>query len=554
MNTNDKKNQNNLEEFRTLIAVHALKRRANGATIVAKNDESGQTDEWMFDFRAVMLNPEWINMYAEIFWDRYAAKYPFQVGGMETGGIPLVTAIVMKGIERGTPVSGFYIRKSRKRDGLMKIVEGTLTDDPIILVDDLVNSGQTLLKEVVTLRDAGKSVRDVFVVVSFRDTEAFGALTEHTVSIQSLFLPEDFNLSRPRTNTQAPAHDSFTEVWRYTSRTPSHFLVVAKSSPALDDVRIYMGFDDGVFRAFDKNTGALAWECKIGGHPRGKGILSSPALVNGHVYFGAYDGTVYALDAATGKKVWQYDDADWVGSSPCIDTKSRRLYIGLEFGLFKKRGGVAALDAATGKRIWTWRSREMTHASPLCIPEEKIIVCGSNDGIVTALDIDTGSVQWQFPTRGDIKSAGAYDVKRRQIIVNSMDGNCYVLSAHDGLPRHAIETSASIYGSPLVIDDTVYIASLDKTLYAINLESGKVRWTHETRGRIFSSPTYGLGSLWVGSNDGLVYELDPHHGTVRGTFQTPEKIVNKIVCDEASNLIYVSTHAGELYCLKREAK
>ena len=102
-----------------------------------------------------MLEPKWLDAYAEIFWEKYAHLYPFQVGGLETAGIPLVAAIVMKGVERGTPVNGFFMRKSRKREGLMKIIEGTLTNDPVILVDDLINTGQVFGSKLEILEDIG---------------------------------------------------------------------------------------------------------------------------------------------------------------------------------------------------------------------------------------------------------------------------------------------------------------------------------------------------------------------------------------------------------------
>src|SRR6185436_914631 len=101
---------------------------------------------------------------------------PFQVGGMETAGIPLVAAIVMKSLERGTPVNGFYIRKSRKRQGLLKYIEGTLTNEPVILVDDLINSGTSVNKQIAILRDAGMKVSEIFVLLAFREDAAYSFL------------------------------------------------------------------------------------------------------------------------------------------------------------------------------------------------------------------------------------------------------------------------------------------------------------------------------------------------------------------------------------------
>lgn len=553
MSTHFKKNPADLdiEDFRRLIAAHVLKRHEDGALIVAKDSESGRTEEWMFDFRAVALSPAWIGRYADIFWDLHASEYPFQVGGMETGGIPLVAAIVMKGIERGTPVNGFYIRKSRKRDGLMKIVEGEVTDHPVILVDDLIHSGQTFQKQILTLEASHLTVREIFTVIAYRDASSYRFATDRGIAIRTLFTLEDFGIPLRTVHAPSVPDTSLSVVWQFQSPQPSHFLVVAKSVPALDSDRLYMGFDDGVFRAFDKRTGSLAWDFKIGSHMKGKGILSSPCVYEDSVFFGAYDGTVYALDARSGKKIWQFDEADWVGSSPCIDSTSGRLYIGLEFGLFKKRGAVVSLDAKSGKKIWEHRTEEFTHASPIYLAEEALVVCGSNDGVVAALECETGAIRWRRETGAHIKSACGYDASRGLVVAASMDGTVYGLSARDGSIRFAKETDAGVYGTPLIENGIIYVASLDKSLYALDADTGKQKWSFATRGRIFCSPLIADGSLWIGSNDGILYELDATRGSVKSVFQSPEKMVSKPVFDVTTGYLYATTHANEIYCLKR---
>lgn len=537
------------DDFRKAIQSVALVQAKHGAVIVA-SEATGARDPWLFDFRALMLQPKWLNHYAELFWERYASHYPFQVGGVETAGIALVAAIVMKGVERGTPVNGFYIRKSRKRQGLMKTIEGTLNDHPVILVDDLVNSGQTMNKQADVLSRAEKKVTDVFVILSFRADDAYAFFKEKNVSLAHLFTLADFGLPMAGSKAAEIPDDSFEEIWRYQAPSPSYHLVVQKSAPVLDEERVYFGCDDGTFRALNKETGVLAWEYVTGRHPVGKGILSSPALYGNAIYFGAYDGSVYALDAKTGKKIWSYEDADWVGSSPAIAADLGLLFIGLEFGLFKRRGGIVALTLS-GERLWSASHTGLTHGSPLYIREESLVVIGSNDGILYAYDAKKGDVRWRFTSRGPIKTRAAYDPLRRTIVFGSMDGTLYALSAADGTALFARELGASIYSIPLVVGDIGYIASLDKHLYAVDLRTGKDVWTFETGGRIFASPIIADESLWIGSNDGRLYELDPASGKLRGFFQTTERIVNAIAYDEKHERFFVPTVANELYCIKR---
>jgi orotate phosphoribosyltransferase len=356
-----------------------------------------------------MLQPHWLNRYAEIFWELYEKELPFQVAGMESAGIPFVSAIVMKSVERGTPVNGFFIRKSRKRKGLVKTIEGTLTNDKVILVDDLINSGQTLSKQADVLAAAGRRVSDIFVIVAYRKPDAYETLLAKGIALRHLFTIADFDLPLLRSHAPEVPTDSFSVLWRYRAPNPSYYNVVQKSTPAIDDARLYFGSDDGTFRALNLGSGAVEWEFRVGPHPFGKGIISSPALYEECVYFGAYDGTMYALERQSGKKRWVYNDADWIGSSPALAEDLGLLFIGLEFGLWKKRGGIAALDLRTGKEMWRDRTPSLTHGTPLYIREECLVVLGSNDGVVYAYDAKTGERRWVYQTNGDIKTAPAYD-------------------------------------------------------------------------------------------------------------------------------------------------
>jgi outer membrane protein assembly factor BamB len=475
---------------------------------------------------------------------------PFQVGGLETASIALVSAIVMKSVERGTPVNGFYIRKSRKRTGLTKYIEGTLTDEPIVLVDDLINSGSTIQKQIKILADRGKKVRDVFVMLAFRDKESYASLGED-ISLSYLFTLPDFGIPLRAQNSAEVVRDDYDVVWTYKAPDPSFHIVLQKSAPVTDGKRVYFGCDDGVFRALDISSGTIAWEFSVGKHPRGKGILSSPALHDDRVYFGGYDGTVYALDANSGKKLWSFAEADWIGSSPSVAPDLGLVYIGLEFGFWKKRGGIVALDVEDGSEKWRAEHTGLTHGSPLYIPEESMVVIGSNDGLLYAYNAATGRLLWKFPTRGDIKTRPAYYKKQRAVLLGSMDGVIYALSAIDGSPLYARETGAGIYSIPLVYGDTVYVASLDKCLYAIDCTTWKERFVYETGGRIFASPVMAMGSLWIGSNDGKLYELDPETGKLRSFFQASERITNAIA--HQGDTILVPTFANELYAIRRRS-
>ncbi len=525
--------------------------KPNASIQIASRGGDARDPRWFFDFRAIVFEASVLDFIAEEFWRRYEHAYPFQVGGIESAAIPLITAIVLKGAEKGKPVHGFFLRKSRKRDGLMRMFEGGLTDEPAILVDDSINSGQSMSRQILALSEAGKKVSDIFVILRFRDTRAYSELVKRdSTKIDSIFTLPDFDIPLLEKNVDVP-HDSFEVIWKQSGGAPSFNMVTEKSAPAVDRDHVYVGSDNGIFWAIDKKTGAPRWHLKVGPHPRWKGIFSSPAIHKEVVYFGAYDGNVYALETRTGNKKWTYAEAEWVGSSPALAPKLDLMYIGLEFGLFRKRGGIVALRLSTGERVWGHKMPEYTHGSPFYIEQKNMTVIGSNDGILYAYDAKTGEERWKFQTGGAIKASATYDARRSLIIFGSWDGSIYALEADSGALRFSFKTEMPVFSTPLVVGNLVYAASLDKNLYALSLDRGEVVWTFLTHGRIFSSPVLALDSLWIGSNDGRLYELAPENGEPRSFFQATERIVNAIAYDEKARTLFVPTVANELYCLRK---
>ncbi|OGG80302.1 hypothetical protein A3A39_03470 [Candidatus Kaiserbacteria bacterium RIFCSPLOWO2_01_FULL_54_13] len=540
-----------LEEFARLIKERAFI-ESDKTRFALVSERLAGPGQWLFDFRSVILEPRWLDFVAEAFWKRFADKYPFQVGGAETLGIALVAAIVMKGVEHGTPVNGFFIRKSRKRTGLMKNIEGFLNEHPIILVDDIVNSGRTFEKQIVELTDRKKRVSDLFTILAFRDASAYTLARKRNVVLHSLFTLPDFGLKSLSSTPQRSPRRELEIVWHFQAGSPSFNIVVQKSAPVIDETCVYFGDDAGTFRALDQQTGEVRWSYEIEKHPRDKGIFSSPALYHGCVYFGGYDGNVYSLSTRDGALRWKFSDADWIGSSPSLAPDLGYLFIGLEFGLWKKRGGIVALDMSNGNKIWSAVTEELTHCSPLYIKEERAVAIGSNDSIAYLYDSKTGAERWRFSAAGNFKTKPAYDPLRRLILFGSMDGNTYALRASDGRPIYSFPAGAGIYSTPLVHDDVFYVASLDKSLYAVELDTGKLLWEFQTAGRIFASPILADNSLWIGSNDGRLYELDPKGGSLRSSFQVSERIVNAVAYNEKSGHLFLPTHANEIYCLKEK--
>lgn len=515
----------------------------------------GEESRWLFDFRRVIMRPAVIDLIATQFAAKFSKVSDYQIGCLEVAGIPLAVGLSYYFHQQGEVVNSFFIRKSRKKSGLLQMVEGTLTDQPVILVDDIINSGNSFIRQVEVLESLGKKVVAVFVVLRFRDEAYYEYFREKQIQVISLFTLNDFASQLPVTNLTrketVPVPRPYTIDWCFRSEGANYFYVVPKSAPALDAERVYFGSDSGFFWALNQTDGSIAWRYKVGFHAKGKSIFSSPLVIDEMVYFGAYDGNFYALDTKTGQRRWVFMEADWIGSSPGYAPKRSLLFVGLEFGLLQKQGGIAALDCKTGKKVWEYKTEQYVHASPVYGDKRDVVVCGANNGVVYGLRGKDGRLLWEFATDGEVKAAAAFSEDGKIVFIGSFDGNLYALDAKTGQLRFAFKTQAAIYSTPLVYRNKVYVSSLDKRIYCLDVATGAVLWEFATAGRVFASPAEVAGSILVGSNDGRLYQLEADTGRLTAQHQVTERITNKVAYNSTDKTIFLPTFANEIYKLSQ---
>lgn len=549
------------------------------AFVVNKNEQIDRyenPDAWMFDFRRVVMNGEYSKVLGDVFWETFEKEYPFQLCALEIAGVPIVTSLMKDGYERGhKDMNAFFIRKSRKKNGLMRMIEGTVEKDKkIILVDDLMNSGDSFWRQIEVLEELGHKVDTVWAILRFRDLDFYKRFDIRGIQVKNVFTLDDFtkelgdDVKNIKNKLTPIVKNPFKVAWKFKSDNPTLSHVIPKSQPVIDDARIYFGADNRTFWALNQKDGTVAWQFQVGPGSDGKAIFSSPALYKNLVIFGAYDGAVYALDKNTGKKVWEYLEADWVGSSPAIDEKRGAVFIGLEFGLFNKRGGIVALHTETGKRLWIDKTHPaLTHSSPLFIKEHNQVVIGSNDGVVRLYDARDGKLIWTFTTFGGasydsardggfgggaIKSSFAYDKKRDYVVFGSCDSFLYILDRKTGRMVSNFKCTFDIWNTPYIWNNYVYFTSLDKHVRCLDLNTLKLLWEKSLdKTRIFADPIVIGDKLYVGTNAARLHELDPNSGESLGVFQTVERITNHLVWNQKTNGYFLPTYANEVVKLER---
>ena len=124
----------------------------------------------------------------KLIWDMVKDDGITAVGGMESGAIPIVDAIIDL-----TPIShGFYVKKKPKKHGLSKFIEGILNDkDKILIVEDVSTKGNSALKCINEVKKVNGNIVRIITIVD-RLEGAQENFRKNNMILEHLFTRNDF--------------------------------------------------------------------------------------------------------------------------------------------------------------------------------------------------------------------------------------------------------------------------------------------------------------------------------------------------------------------------
>ena len=127
---------------------------------------SGKKSNRYYNGKKVTLAPDGAYWVAKAILDRINGLKIDAVGGLEMGAVPIAAAVVTVSYLEGQPVAAFIVRHSAKDHGTKNPVEGYLkSGERVCVVDDVVTTGESVLKAVAAVREAGGQVVKVIAIV-----------------------------------------------------------------------------------------------------------------------------------------------------------------------------------------------------------------------------------------------------------------------------------------------------------------------------------------------------------------------------------------------------
>ncbi|MEO0075810.1 MAG: PQQ-binding-like beta-propeller repeat protein [candidate division WOR-3 bacterium] len=290
-------------------------------------------------------------------------------------------------------------------------------------------------------------------------------------------------------------------------------------------------------------------------------FYSSPALgqdANGNwrIFIGAIDGCVYSINPTNGNKVWREksvttSDDHWeeccFNATPAVNQSLGHIYIGSD-------EGELYCISTSGTRKWRFPGKildSLTYdefGSSVAFSGNRLYV-GCDDYKLYCLqdNISSVSLLWSYYTGSEIGSSPAIDAAGN---VYFADDSGYVTSlTSTGTVRWRIKYGISIWSSPTLTSDRLYIGTDDGYLYALNPNTGAQIWRYTADDGIRSSPVIGTdNNIYFGCNDGKLYALTTA-GTIKSGFpvQLSDEEINSSPAIALDGTIVVYTNEDMVY-------
>jgi orotate phosphoribosyltransferase len=129
---------------------------------------SGRRSSYYIDCRPTTMSAEGLVLIGRLGWAALQAAgwRPAAVGGLTMGADPVAYAIAAASFASDTPVDAFSVRKRTKDHGTGRLIEGNFhSGDAIVVVEDVITSGDSARTAIAAVEQAGGRVLGVLAVV-----------------------------------------------------------------------------------------------------------------------------------------------------------------------------------------------------------------------------------------------------------------------------------------------------------------------------------------------------------------------------------------------------
>ena len=286
--------------------------------------------------------------------------------------------------------------------------------------------------------------------------------------------------------------DSGKELWQFTTKE------TVSAAPAVTNDRVYVSSNDGVLYALNIADGTEVWRFTIEEKiSSGAIVVKNPEGAGEWVLINGYDGTTRVLNSADGQVIWTYQTQDFINGSPAV-VEDRWVVFG-------------GCDAQL--HVVNLKDGSLVHQIPAnaYIPSSiatfgTMAFCGNYANETVAFDVAAGTVAWVYTDRA-LPFFSSPAVNERLVLIGSRDKHLHAIDRKTGEGIWKFRTGGRVEGSPIIFQNGVVFGSSDGRLYAASLEAGAELWQLDLGEALVASPAYGENQIVIGGENGTVFAV-----------------------------------------------
>jgi outer membrane protein assembly factor BamB len=301
-----------------------------------------------------------------------------------------------------------------------------------------------------------------------------------------------------------------------------------------------------VFRALERKTGKVRWSYDTGQDGQAVQFHTDPLVVGdliitGSDLTGGGAARLYAFEADTGKPRWKME----MGSGAAADI----LRLGPNVYALSFQDDLICVDWKTGELVWKF---ENGHPNDQWIQGvapsagDGRIFFGGLDGVIYALDANSGALLWKRELGGRISTSVL--LAGGSLYAGSSNNHLYRLDPKTGTVTADFEAAEPPTGRMLFAEDSLVVFLTARKLTCLDSSLKVIRWSAVASGFWSSSRPYAWDhAVLAGNEQGEVSAFRISDGS-RLWSERFEGMIRGI--GTSQDVIYVGTLKGRVYACR----
>ena len=152
---------------------------------------SGRMSNYYINCKPATLSPRGMFLAGHLVFEAIRGLKAAGVGGLTFGADPIAVATAFASGLKEEPVNAFSIRKTMKDHGIIRWIEGDLSQGSrVVIIDDVATTGGSTIKAVERARSEGMEVIKAVILVD-RQEGGLENIREHVEDVTSIVTRDD---------------------------------------------------------------------------------------------------------------------------------------------------------------------------------------------------------------------------------------------------------------------------------------------------------------------------------------------------------------------------